>query len=155
MLLAVRTRAFWQGNKRVSVGLLAYGCVTIGAIIAIIVIPTQLIPEGTIPPGCVMISPRNTTFLYLLLLVFEMVILFLMVYKRFRSYREVTSIVHVMYRDGVFYIVCIILVTLANIIVGGIFPSQFSDLLDVPQITLHSVLASRIMFNLRRTSNSL
>lgn len=61
-------------------------------------------------------------------------------YKHFRSYREVRiSIIHTMYRDGVFYIVCIArkrnchlygraiylqraVITSANILVNAIFP---------------------------------
>ncbi|KAF8548810.1 hypothetical protein OG21DRAFT_1489059 [Imleria badia] len=155
-LLAVRTYAFWEGNKRLLFCLFIYCCASIGVNVAIYTAPTQLIPEGVIPPGCVLISPRNTTFLYLSLFVFEMLILFLTVYKRLRSYREARiSVVHTMYRDGVFYIVSIALVTLANILANSIFPSQFSDIFDLPQVALHSVLASRILFNLRKSSHRL
>ncbi|KAF8121555.1 hypothetical protein EV363DRAFT_1457534 [Boletus edulis] len=148
----LRTYAFWQGNKRVLYGLVVYACVTIGAAIAINITRAQLLPDGNTPPGCLLIASRNSTFVYLVLLVFEIVILCLTAYKRFKSYRDMSApIVHATYRDSMFYIVCIILVTFSNVILDGIFPSQFSDLLDIPQIALHSVLASRIIFNLRKS----
>ncbi|KAF8431936.1 hypothetical protein L210DRAFT_3650757 [Boletus edulis BED1] len=140
----------------VGAGLTGYGehatKVTIGAAVAINVTRAQLLPDGNIPPGCLLIASRNSTFVYLVLLLFEIVILCLMAYKRFHSYRDMSApIVHATYRDSMFYIVCIILVTFSNVILDGIFPSQFSDLLDIPQIALHSVLASRIIFNLRKS----
>ncbi|KAN0082571.1 hypothetical protein V8E55_008366 [Tylopilus felleus] len=153
VLLILRTYAYWQGNKSVLYGLLAYGAVTIAGAIGISVVPTQFIPGAQSPPGCYLTAGRDGTLVYLFLLVFEMVILFLTVYKYFRSYRDMRiSIVYTIYQDGMFYIVCIILVTFANTIVDGAFPFQFSDLLDIPQITLHSVLASRILFNLRKST---
>ncbi|KAN0087854.1 hypothetical protein V8E55_006475 [Tylopilus felleus] len=133
VLLVLRTYAYWQGNKRVLYGLLAYGGVTIAGAVGISIVPIQLIPGAQSPPGCYLTASRNSTL-------------------HFRSYRDVRiSIVYTIYRDGMFYIVCIILITFANTIVDGAFSFQFSDLLDIPQITLHSVLASRIMFNLRKS----
>ncbi|KAN0082568.1 hypothetical protein V8E55_008363 [Tylopilus felleus] len=154
VLLILRTYAYWQGNKSVLYGLLAYGAVTIAGAIGISAVRTQLIPGDSSvrctaqsPPGCYLTAGRDGTLLGLLLLIFEMV-----------------------YRDGMLYIVCIILITFANTILDGVFPVnislprpvnvhekgwfqiQFSDLLDIPQITLHSVLASRIMFNLRKSA---
>jgi hypothetical protein len=153
VLLILRTYAYWQGNKSVLYGLLAYGAVTIAGAIGISVVPTQFIPGAQSPPGCYLTAGRDGTLVYLFLLVFEMVILFLTVYKYFRSYRDMRiSIMYTVYRDGMLYIVCIILITFANTILDGVFPIQFSDLLDIPQITLHSVLASRIMFNLRKSA---
>ncbi|KAG8221756.1 hypothetical protein J3R82DRAFT_2057 [Butyriboletus roseoflavus] len=153
VLLVLRTYAFWQGDKRVLYGLFAYAGVTIGAAVGIAVVPQQLIPGAQAPPGCYLTAGRNGTFVYLFLMFFEMVILFLMVYKYIRSYREVrSSIVTTIYRDGMFYIACIILVTFTNTVVDGALPFQFSDLLETAQITLHSVLASRILFNLRKST---
>ncbi|KAI9457706.1 hypothetical protein HD554DRAFT_1768395 [Boletus coccyginus] len=174
VLLVLRTYAFWQGDKRVLYGLFGYGAVTIGVAVGISVTQTRLFPEcksqatpalfsqficlvqASTPPGCLLIASRNSTVVYLFLLVFEIVVLSLTTYKRFRAYRKMgTPIVHTLYRDGIIYIVCIILITFSNIIVDGIFPWQFSGLLDLPQIALHSVLASRIMFNLRESSYSI
>ncbi|KAN0082566.1 hypothetical protein V8E55_008361 [Tylopilus felleus] len=123
VLLILRTYAYWQGNKLVLYGLLAYCAVTIAGAIGISAVQTQLIPGAQSPPGCYLTAGRDGTLLALLLLVFEMVILFLTVYKHFRSYRDVRiSIVHTLYRDGMFYIACIILITFANTIVDGALP---------------------------------
>ncbi|KAF9219681.1 hypothetical protein BS17DRAFT_381266 [Gyrodon lividus] len=156
LLLVLRTYAFWQGNKRLLYGLLTYGVATVGAAVAIIVSPNQLIPGGQASPGCVLEASRNGAFVYALLLLYEIVILCLTAYKRFHDYRGVRmSTVRTIYRDGMFYIVCIISITLANVILDFAFPLQYSDLLDIAQIALHSVLASRIMFNLRRSAHDL
>ncbi|KAN0082569.1 hypothetical protein V8E55_008364 [Tylopilus felleus] len=162
VLLIIRTYAYWDSNKSVLYGLLAYGAVLIAGAIGISVVPTQLIPGDSSvwytaesPPGCYLTAGRDGTLLALLLLGFEMVILFLTVYKHFSFYRvdrrDViwTNIAYTLYRDGIFYIICI----MQNVDEKGCFQIQFSDLLDIPQITLHSVLASRIMFNLRRSAD--
>ncbi|KAG6371484.1 hypothetical protein JVT61DRAFT_9519 [Boletus reticuloceps] len=210
VLLLLRTYAFWQGDKRVLYGLSVYACVTIGAAVATNVTPTHLLPEGNPIPGCLLVSGRNSTFVYLFLLIFEIVILCLTAYKRFHSYRDVSSpIVYATYRDSMFYIACIIckndfhanwlavnlqaqsshLPTSSSMVY---FRYAFSSTVHIqimlieaiasdaiqqslgyvrrpifqllcrssydgcmtcrPQITLHSVLASRIMFNLRKSS---
>ncbi|KAG9311152.1 hypothetical protein JVU11DRAFT_8218 [Chiua virens] len=175
VLLILRTYAFWQGDKRVLYGLLAYGSATIGAAVAINVSPKQLIPGGKsltrlaafsfitshrrstprLPFDCL---PKRSVACFAIAAKADLclitVILSLTAYKRFRSYRGVrTPIMLTVYRDGMFYMFCIIrtIITFSNMILDGVFPMQFTDLLDIPQITLHSVLASRIMFNLRKS----
>ncbi|KAG9308369.1 hypothetical protein JVU11DRAFT_11947 [Chiua virens] len=158
VLLILRTYAFWQGDKRVLYGLLAYGSVS-GLLHCASRLSHSLPVTGGAPPGCLLIASRNGTFVYLFLLVFETVILSLTAYKRFRSYRGVrTPIMLTVYRDGMFYMFCIILITFSNMILDGVFPVSIlspqhppENILKRPQITLHSVLASRIMFNLRKS----
>ncbi|KAF8552071.1 hypothetical protein OG21DRAFT_1416760, partial [Imleria badia] len=159
VLLILRTYAYWQGNKFVLYGVLAYGAVSSYVSRSSLDSSVRRIEQS--PPGCYLTAGRNGTLLALLLLVFEMVILSLTVYKYFRSYRDLRlSIAYTIYRDGIFYIVCIILITLANTIVTGALPVYISlprhayrNVYEKPQITLHSVLASRIMFNLRESSD--
>ncbi|KAH7917735.1 hypothetical protein BV22DRAFT_1042228 [Leucogyrophana mollusca] len=47
------------------------------------------------------------------------------------------------------YISCIILVTVLNVIIGFAAPAQDIEMLNSTQIVIHSVVASRILFNLR------
>ncbi|KIJ59293.1 hypothetical protein HYDPIDRAFT_101013, partial [Hydnomerulius pinastri MD-312] len=164
LLLVLRTYAFWQRDKRLLYGLLSYGVVRASY-------SGRYANSGSsqdITFGCWMIASRNSVLVYALLLAFEFTILGLTAYKRFHDYRGIrTSIVYTTYRDGMFYIICIILITLANVIVDFAYPvsprsalSAWHDLLNIRAdsiqrpISLHSVLASRIMFNLRRSTRS-
>jgi hypothetical protein len=160
MLLVLRTYAFWQGNKRLLYGLIAYSVVTIGAAVAINFAPEQLLDSvytGVVEPqpiqsGCLLESSKHGALVYVVLLLYEIVILALIAYKRFHAYRGFnTLIVRIIYRDGMFYILCIISITFANVVINLTLPSEYTDLLETAQIVLHSVLASRILFNLRKS----
>jgi len=156
MLLIVRTYAFWKGDKRVLYGLIAYGTLIVAGALTIGFIPDyNLLPNREVLGGCYLVSTRNSALVYAFILAFEIVILFLTTYKEYHDYRHVRvrkSLIHTLFFDGVFYITCIGLVTVANVIIDAAFPVQYSDMLDIPQITLHSVLASRIMFRLRKST---
>jgi len=158
MLLIVRTYAFWKGDKRLLYGLIVYATLVITAALTINLIPVNLIPNPEEFSGCNMIAGRDSALVYPLILAFEIVILILTVYKGYRDYRHVQvrgrkSLVHTLFFDSIFYITGIGLITAANVIIDAAFPLQYSDLLDIPQITLHSVLASRIMFRLRKSTH--
>jgi len=152
LLLILRTYALWLGDKRLLYGLFAYVTITICAAIAIDTSPTQFLPGGQPQLGCLLEASRNSAIVYAILLLYELVILTLIAYKSFGPSRgSRSSIVRIIYRDGIFYVLCIIAITLANVIVTSWLPLEYSDLLNIPQIVLHSVLASRIMFNLRKS----
>ncbi|KAG2111284.1 uncharacterized protein F5147DRAFT_687088, partial [Suillus discolor] len=85
------------------------------------------------PPGtCYFESTRNTAIVYLILAIFEIVMLILNVYKR-------SGIVVTLYRDGMFYMLCIL----------SAWKYAYSNMFDSLQLVVHSVLASRILFRLR------
>ncbi|KAG1798082.1 uncharacterized protein HD556DRAFT_217422 [Suillus plorans] len=87
---------------------------------------------------------------YLILAIFESVMLILNVYKRVHDYKEFESgLVVTLYHGGMFYMVCILAVTLANVIFEGALPSTYSNMFNSLQLVVHSVLASRILFRLR------
>jgi len=156
ILLIVRTYAFWKGDKRVLYGLIVYGTLILAAALIIGFIPNyNLLPNQEVLSGCYVVSTRNTALVYALILAFEIVILFLTAYKEYHDYRRVRvrkSVIHRLFFDGVFYITCIGLISVINVIIAAALPVQYSDMLDIPQVTLHSVLASRIMFSLRKST---
>ncbi|KAG2111285.1 uncharacterized protein F5147DRAFT_687095 [Suillus discolor] len=87
------------------------------------------------------------------LAMYESVMLILNVYKRVHDYKNFQSgIVVTLYHDGMFYMLCILAVTLANVIFEGALPSAYSNMFDALQLVAHSVLASRILFRLRRSN---
>ncbi|OAX43194.1 hypothetical protein K503DRAFT_853455, partial [Rhizopogon vinicolor AM-OR11-026] len=92
----------------------------------------------------------NASIMYGLLMFYELSLMSLTVYRRLRVYSmEGNPVIATVYRDGVVYMLCIALVSMINCIVIAVLPLAYSTLFDGPQIVAHSVLASRIMFNLR------
>ncbi|KAG1908924.1 uncharacterized protein F5891DRAFT_995945 [Suillus fuscotomentosus] len=131
-LLVIRTWAFWQKSKRLLIGLFA-------AAIAV-----DLDPAVLIPGGCYFESTRNSAVVYMFLAMFESG-------QGFRDYKDLQSrIVVTLYHDGMFYMLCILAITLANAIIGAALPIAYSNLFDSLQLVSHSVLASRILFRIRR-----
>ncbi|KAG2095448.1 uncharacterized protein F5147DRAFT_400531 [Suillus discolor] len=154
-LLVIRTWAFWKKSKILLIGLSVYSVLTIAAILAVSLSPTMLLSGEEPPVGtCYFESTRNSAVVYMFLVMFESVILILTVYKRVHDYKNFQSrIVVTLYHDGMFYMLCILGITLANVIIGAVLPSAYSDMLEALQLVSHSVLASRILFRLR-DSNS-
>ncbi|KAG2138463.1 hypothetical protein DEU56DRAFT_980465 [Suillus clintonianus] len=156
-LLVIRTWAFWQKSRKVLIGLIIGSVVTLIGATSINVIPNhQLIPGGksAIVMECGFESGKDAALVYLFLGLFECVILFLTAYKRFRDYREIdSSIVAAVYGGSMFYMLCIIAITLINVIVDAVVPVGFTNLFDTLQLVIHSVLASRIVFHLRRSDD--
>ncbi|KAH7906521.1 hypothetical protein BJ138DRAFT_1162461, partial [Hygrophoropsis aurantiaca] len=153
-LLILRIYAFWKCNKKLLIGLLAYAIATLAAAATVELVPFNLIP-GTTPSGDTggFEASRNSAIVYSLLMAYEFVLLSLIIYKKWTSYREISdSMVNKVYQDGVFYIACIAFVTMMNLIFSAALPITYSDLLDLLQIVLHSVLASRILFGLRESN---
>jgi hypothetical protein len=153
-LLVVRTWAFWQKSKRLLIGLLVFIVLSVAGAITVDLIPTMLIPGEEPPPGtCYFESTRSAAVVYMFLVVFESVMLILTVYKRFHNYKDCQSeIIVTLYRDGIFYMLCILAITLANVICEGALPSAYSNMFDTLQPVSHSVLASRILFRLRQSN---
>lgn len=54
-----------------------------------------------------------------------------------------------LYWDGIIYVLCILAMTMANIVVIGFLPSEYAESIDTLQAVFHSVLSSRLLFNLR------
>ncbi|KAH7923035.1 hypothetical protein BV22DRAFT_610598 [Leucogyrophana mollusca] len=154
-LLILRTYAFWGCSKRLLAALLTYGVATLAAAVIISAAPINLnIPGQSLP--CAFEGARSSAIPYGLLMLYEMVIMSLIIFKRNRHYRDASgSVIKTLYRDGMLYTLCIMLVSSANVIVIASLPLAYSDMLNTPQIVVHSVLASRILFNLQESNNRL
>ncbi|KAG0708336.1 hypothetical protein DFH29DRAFT_870891 [Suillus ampliporus] len=98
---------------------------------------------------------RDASIIYGLLMFVELVQISLTLYKHFKSYRlEGSPLANTLCRDGVIYLLCITLMSMANCISIVTLPSSYTALLaglsqKSPQLVVHSVLASRILFNIR------
>ncbi|KIK39659.1 hypothetical protein CY34DRAFT_321718 [Suillus luteus UH-Slu-Lm8-n1] len=97
---------------------------------------------------------QYSSIIYGLLMLVELVLMTLTLYKRSKFYQLGDSpLVTTLCRDGVLYMLCITLVSMANCISIALLPASYTALLAGPQLVTHSVLASRILFNLRATSD--
>lgn len=151
-LLVIRTWAFWQKSKKMLIGLVTYSVVTIIAAVSMNVFPNhQLIStDVSTIPGQGFESSRNAALVYAILALFECVMLALTAYKRFSDYRQIeSSIITTVYGGSMFYMSCIIAITVTNVIVDAVFPLGYTNMFDTLQLVIHSVLGSRIMFHLR------
>lgn len=160
-LLIFRTYAFWGQNKKLLVFLLVLAAFSIvGAVgVSEVVSILRLVNSpGFDPTGCVFGSGKRSTIQYGFLILYELVLMILTIYKRFNFYKGVRSrLVTTLYRDGMIYMTCIIMVSFTHIVIALVVPGAYTNILDAPQLVIHGVLASRIIFNLRqsRESNSM
>ncbi|KAG1722415.1 hypothetical protein EDB19DRAFT_1958296 [Suillus lakei] len=149
-LLVIRTWAFWGKSKRLLIGLSTYGTATVIGSVAMNVLPNhQLISTdiSMIPEPWGFEASRNAALVYAILALFECVILILTAYKWFRDYREIrSSIVTTVYGGSMLYMLCIIVITITNVIINTAFPIGFTKMFD-------TVLASRILFHLRSSDS--
>ncbi|OJA19846.1 hypothetical protein AZE42_09369 [Rhizopogon vesiculosus] len=148
-LMLLRTYIFWGCSRKFLAVMLPFSLV---AIIVAVVVDTQPISFGTprVSQSCILEGPRASTLPYGVLLLYELVLMALTIFKRYRKYQNLhSSAVKALYRDGVLYMICITLISIANIVVIAALPMAYSELLNTPQIVIHSVLASRILFNLQ------
>ncbi|KAG2106113.1 hypothetical protein BD769DRAFT_1503952 [Suillus cothurnatus] len=157
-LLIFRTYAFWHQSKKLLVFLLIFAGFSIAGAVGVseVVSILRLINSpGYDPTGCVFGSGRRSAIQYGFLILYELVLMILTIYKRLDFYKGIRSrLVSTLYRDGMIYMTCITMVSFANIIIALVVPGTYTNILDAPQLVIHGVLASRILFNLRQSRES-
>lgn len=155
-LLICRTFAFWHQNKKLLVWLLVLAAFSIlGAVgvSRIVGIFHPIDSPGPHSTGCAFGSGKGSAIQYGFLIIYELVLMILTIYKRFNFYKGArTRLVTTLYRDGMIYMACITMTSFANILIALVVPGNYTNILDAPQLVIHGVLASRILFNLRRES---
>ncbi|KAJ8590395.1 hypothetical protein M405DRAFT_816280 [Rhizopogon salebrosus TDB-379] len=151
VMLLVRTYVVWGCDRKFLIVLLVFTTVTAlsTAGLANMIITSE--PED--PTRGVFEQDGSTSITYGLLTFYELVLMSLTLYKRFKFYRIQSSpMAATIHRNGVIYMLCIALVSMSNCISIVVLPSSYTALLAGPQLVIHSVLASRILFNLRVTN---
>ncbi|KAG1812426.1 uncharacterized protein BJ212DRAFT_1588956 [Suillus subaureus] len=142
LLLVLRTYVVWGCDKRFLILTLFF---TTAVSVVVLVIADVGASESGDSTG-VFEEGRDSSIVYGLLMLVELVLMMLTLYKRFKSFRsEGSPLVTTLCRDGVAYILCITLVSMANCISIVLLPLSRRS----PQLVTHSVLASRLLFNLR------
>ncbi|KAG1745756.1 hypothetical protein EDB19DRAFT_1906266 [Suillus lakei] len=151
-LLIFRTFAFWHKNRKLLVWLLILAVICIVGAVGVTKAVNILHPA----PPTVFASGKSSATQYGFLILYELAVLMILtIYKRLHFYRGARSrLVTTLYRDGMIYMACIIMASIANICVALVVPGAFTNIMDAPQLVIHGVLASRILFNLRQSRQS-
>ncbi|KAG1786795.1 uncharacterized protein HD556DRAFT_1016122 [Suillus plorans] len=152
-LLIIRTYAFWRKNNKLLAVLLVLAAICIGCGVGLTDFVSGLAPpanpSATPKSNCTFEASRSSAIQYGFLAAYEILLLYLMVFKRYKDYRDCNSrLVRVVFQGGVWYMAPIIFVSLANMVITVVVPPSYNEMLDLPQIVLHSVLASRVLFSL-------
>ncbi|KAG2348746.1 hypothetical protein BDR05DRAFT_995150 [Suillus weaverae] len=160
-LLITRIYASWN-SKRLLTFLLVFPVVCFVGSYIISDTPLVFNSKNTTPinipnPGnCLFMGGRNNVFEYAALLLYELVLLCLMLYIRFSKYNDaIGPLQETFFNDSVKYMMCIMIVSSFSIILTMVPPITWVSITDSPQIVIHSVLASRILFNLRASEGQL
>ncbi|KAG1743090.1 hypothetical protein EDB19DRAFT_1700025 [Suillus lakei] len=160
-LLILRTYAMWNCNKKILYGLLAFVGILLTVAFVLEVKDGLLLSYGPPPPtgglGCYPTKSTNMLFVFFLTLVVTQIVILILVLIQARVYSQqmtgvASGLLRSLYRDSVFYIVCLLLVSIANVVVMSTIPPRYNQVFDTFPAVMHSVLSSRIMFNLRQSA---
>lgn len=147
VLLVTRIYVLWGGKKRFLIAISVFSMVMNAAMLTISMLNVGKSEDST---RGVLEEGRNASIVYGLLAFYELVLVSLTLYKRSQCYRlESSPLIANLYRHGVIYLLCITVASMANCVAIAVLPSSYTALLIGPQVVIHSVLASRILFNLR------
>ncbi|KLO12405.1 hypothetical protein SCHPADRAFT_418921 [Schizopora paradoxa] len=155
-VLIVRTFVIWERNMLV----LAYTCLfqLTGIVVKVIVI-SRMIKKVTFTPSlmpslCACIPSLGTDTVLIVFcidVVFEFQILILSLYKGFFRWKLLsTPLARTLYRDGFIYFAVLFCISVTNTFVNRLlFSTPYSMIVIIIQRVFHSILASRIIINLR------
>ncbi|KAG1810804.1 hypothetical protein EV424DRAFT_1542763 [Suillus variegatus] len=126
LLLVVRTYVVWGCDKRFLTLTLTFTTVVSAAVLVISDVDASESGDST----GVFVAGRNTSVIYGLLMLVELVLMTLTLYKRFKSFRlDGSPLVATLCRDGIISILCITLVSMANCISVILLPPSYTALL--------------------------
>ncbi|KAH7906636.1 hypothetical protein BJ138DRAFT_1162170 [Hygrophoropsis aurantiaca] len=147
-LLILRTYAIWQRNRILLIFLLIFaGLITATAVIMPHIDLKFTQQDFINPGGCIFETNRGEIFQYVLLAFYEIVLLFLTKLQHYRQYSSL--VIDTLVWDNNTYMGSVISISVLNIIIGCLAPIQYIEIFNAAQLVIHSVVASRILFNLR------
>jgi hypothetical protein len=130
------------------------GLTFIASIISFMVIAIW-VTRGTIAgtggsdfPGCVYLGPAYTWAAWIPPVIFEMVIVFLTIYKLFQ-YRQ-TSMLYVVTRDSLIYFVVMFSALVGNLLLNRFSRGYFSAILVLPSSVIACIAVARMTMNVRQ-----
>ncbi|KAG1866675.1 hypothetical protein F4604DRAFT_1904985 [Suillus subluteus] len=152
-LLIIRTYAFWRQNKKLLAVLLVLAVICLACAVSITEVVNSLAapanPSDPPTSNCTFESSRSSAIQYGFLVAYELLLMSLTVFKRYQDYRYHNShLVRTIFQGAVRYMSAIIFVSVVNILIIAVVPASYDEMMDVPQLVIHSVLASRVLFDL-------
>lgn len=155
-LILIRTWAFWGCSRILLISMIALAVVFTAASMTTTNIVDKLVPGVDLWPGiCNFTTSRTSSIQYGFLVLYELILLSLIVYRWLHHYHSTGSkLVYVLYRDAVIHVVFMIVFSVANIINTAIGAQYYNEYIDSLQVTIHSVLSARIFFHLRQTNDA-
>ncbi|KZT36399.1 hypothetical protein SISSUDRAFT_1034864 [Sistotremastrum suecicum HHB10207 ss-3] len=158
-LLVMRTAALWNGNKYVMALLATTYLGTMAAILWVVIRVTRdvtIIAERPVPQllGCLFAAEKDVTSgIWLAPLTVETVIFLLTSLKAFQHWQNKllsrTHLVTILYRDGFLYFVVMFAMNILNTLIFYLLPLQLSEVTFILYRALMSVMASRLLLNVR------
>ncbi|KIP07082.1 hypothetical protein PHLGIDRAFT_432425 [Phlebiopsis gigantea 11061_1 CR5-6] len=169
VILLLRTWAVYERRRIVALGLSAWALVIwipMGVCLGLFLCSIKFgpFPDDYIIPGsnCNVVSGHGKFLLvsWILLALFEIVILGLMLAKAIKMYRYTgrnSVVFKTIFRDGTIFYLYMFIITLANVILIHFAPPEQPDyfnLLSVLERVIHSILTARMLFGLRKMSRN-
>uniref|UniRef100_A0A0W0G8Z7 DUF6533 domain-containing protein n=1 Tax=Moniliophthora roreri TaxID=221103 RepID=A0A0W0G8Z7_MONRR len=159
-VICFRVRAIWGNGKTVTVvlGILLLGC-WIPAFVFLeewlsslryLILPVENFR------GCILLSANNLMYRsWVMMMVFDTVTLILTLIPGISAYRVGgrSKILITIYRDGAIYYMLIFLVSVVNVLVVLMLPSELSPVLASFERVLHSILTSRAVLHIRQVAS--
>ncbi|EGO00539.1 hypothetical protein SERLA73DRAFT_178376 [Serpula lacrymans var. lacrymans S7.3] len=155
-ILLLRTIAIWPSCKTFRYCLVSlYLAVIISMLVSTFIYVNSL--EFVSEPGLLGCNPvtHPDSIAYALVIVsyvifHETIILTLLVYRIITLFRHTTNpLLRTLYTDGIGFYLCMLALSIANVIAFATFPAGLKPVLDVVYYTVHSVLSCRIILHLR------
>jgi len=166
LVLAMRTWAVWQSSPRILAVLIILAIVCAAPAIAVIqrdMFTTVVVPTATtwssmqqcrVPISAV---KRAWVVPYIGIMVFEVVVLVLTLYKVIRCYRvqvvptPKSKLLEALWIDGIMYFVFMLLLGILNVVLAlHVSDSQLRVGFTLLQTTIHSILSTRIVLHTGR-----
>lgn len=153
-IIILRTIAFWGTNRFIGYAL---GFVAICSWIIAISIVTVLVASIEYSPldfparGCpVRGASDKISALYITIFLIELLIVILTAIKALSHVRQSrSSWVKEIYRDGLFFCVCMLCITFINIVVPRLcLPLELKGIFTLPQRVLHSIVCNRVVLQI-------
>jgi len=75
-------------------------------------------------------------------------------YRHFRHTHTPNILVQNMMRDSAFYCLCMFALSVTNVLIISLLPVQYSQILNIYQGVIHTILATRMQIHLRKLHQS-
>jgi len=164
-ILILRTYAIWDRNRIIAGCLLSalLGAFAVEGFFGTKVMTSFVFIESPSPsqyPGCFagFVNAAPATFVWLTMLLLETVVfaftLFKLLYQRKTTYGKPSVLFKTLLRDGVMFYAVMFGISLINIIFLRVVPAQSGLALTSFHRVLHSIIATRLVLNIRRAAAS-